>query len=859
MSSNWEFTNAVEPALQARTIILRSAVSNQSNETAKGNLMDASIRHLFICTRLARKSGSMQIALNNLTALHNAIAPHLDTDAVKFGGYAREEAKCWAALGQRLLAIKKLRYSISLVHSLTEGKDGFSPSQPSEVALVLSRLYRLLGRYVGIERLEQASDVIENYLSAAIEIHDSSNVGSFKELATFADAHYVKSIESRTLEDTTALLNEKLQELASLKEQLRHVAKTDQMCRSLESARRRTELQLENDKTEVNRLTEERSSFLIHAVENYLKVLQLGALERHNQVVFRLSSLWLGNSEDLATNEIVEAHIENVASWKFVELVHQFSAHLGRSTGTDGSDLFQDILFKLLVRLANDHPHHTLPIIFALKNSSPTDLAPSSSSSRSRGGTGNNMRSSEAQMILDSVQSMPKGPARVLELDAVLSGYIEVADKKLAKDASRKPISLHGMKLSYLKDLSSCAIVTKDLPPDPSGKYDKVVTIHRFKSEITLVGGITVPKKIECVGSDGMVYSQLVKGNEDVRQDTVLSRIFKVVDRLLKRNNETRSRKLSIRSYKVLPLTGNSGILEWVNNTRPIGDCMLELQARYNDRDIPPIEARKMLQEEHSRKGADKDTKLRVFQHILSRFKPAFRYFFMERWWKPQDWFDRRQTFVKSCATMSIVGWLVGLGDRHTQNILLDTSTAEVIHIDFGIAFEFGKLLTTPELVPFRLTQNMVDGMGITGVEGTFKKTCEEVLKLLRSEAASYMLITVLDVFRYDPLQKWTIAKSKARRARTLDDADPVTEYSPAVSTSRRVAASHVAPSSTSSSLGRSQLGTESNKEAERCLAIVKSKLANHVSVHCTVNDLVQNARSQEQLSLMFPGWQPFV
>ena len=31
-----------------------------------------------------------------------------------------------------------------------------------------------------------------------------------------------------------------------------------------------------------------------------------------------------------------------------------------------------------------------------------------------------------------------------------------------------------------------------------------------------------------------------------------------------------------------------------------------------------------------------------------------------------------------------LVGYLVGLGDRHIQNILIDQNTAELIHIDFG-------------------------------------------------------------------------------------------------------------------------------------------------------------------------------
>lgn len=39
-----------------------------------------------------------------------------------------------------------------------------------------------------------------------------------------------------------------------------------------------------------------------------------------------------------------------------------------------------------------------------------------------------------------------------------------------------------------------------------------------------------------------------------------------------------------------------------------------------------------------------------------------------------------------------------------------------------GIAFEQGKVLPTPETVPFRLTRDVVDGMGLSGVEGVFRR-----------------------------------------------------------------------------------------------------------------------------------------
>ena len=52
-----------------------------------------------------------------------------------------------------------------------------------------------------------------------------------------------------------------------------------------------------------------------------------------------------------------------------------------------------------------------------------------------------------------------------------------------------------------------------------------------------------------------------------------------------------------------------------------------------------------------------------------------------------------------------------------------------MVHIDLGIAFEQGRFLNTPELVPFRLTQDVVDGMGAAGVEGAMRRCCEETLK----------------------------------------------------------------------------------------------------------------------------------
>lgn len=77
-----------------------------------------------------------------------------------------------------------------------------------------------------------------------------------------------------------------------------------------------------------------------------------------------------------------------------------------------------------------------------------------------------------------------------------------------------------------------------------------------------------------------------------------------------------------------------------------------------------------------------------LFLSLRERFKPVMRHFFTEKHKVPMSWFAMRLNYTRSVATTSIVGHILGLGDRHTSNILLDSSTGEVVHIDLGIAFE---------------------------------------------------------------------------------------------------------------------------------------------------------------------------
>ncbi|VVB15331.1 unnamed protein product [Arabis nemorensis] len=68
----------------------------------------------------------------------------------------------------------------------------------------------------------------------------------------------------------------------------------------------------------------------------------------------------------------------------------------------------------------------------------------------------------------------------------------------------------------------------------------------------------------------------------------------------------------------------------------------------------------------------------------------------------------------------------ISLGDHHAMNILIDQDTAEVVHIDFGVAFKQGLVLKTPERVSFRVIRDIIDGMGITGAQKSLIQETED-------------------------------------------------------------------------------------------------------------------------------------
>jgi phosphatidylinositol kinase/protein kinase (PI-3 family) len=118
---------------------------------------------------------------------------------------------------------------------------------------------------------------------------------------------------------------------------------------------------------------------------------------------------------------------------------------------------------------------------------------------------------------------------------------------------------------------------------------------------------------------------------------------------------------------------------------------------------------------------------------------------------QPDVWVTQIRTFAISAAVTSIVGYVVGLGDRHPANVLIDRETGKVIHIDFGDCFELAeKRPHLPETVPFRLTRMMVRAMGPAGVRGAFRSAFVEMATLLR--VSRKVLLMVLAIFVQEPV-----------------------------------------------------------------------------------------------------------
>ncbi|KAJ4809422.1 Serine/threonine-protein kinase [Rhynchospora pubera] len=282
-----------------------------------------------------------------------------------------------------------------------------------------------------------------------------------------------------------------------------------------------------------------------------------------------------------------------------------------------------------------------------------------------------------------------------------------------------------------------------------------VVTIASFAPQLVVITSKQRPRKLTIHGSDGKDFAFLLKGHEDLRQDERVMQLFGLVNTLLVNSRNTAEKDLSIQRYAVIPLSPNSGLIGWVPNC----DTLHQLIREYRD-------ARKIfLNQEHRLMLAFAPdyghlpliAKVEVFEHALQNTDGNDLNKVL--WLKSRTsevWLERRTNYTRSLAVMSMVGYLLGLGDRHPSNLMLHRYSGKILHIDFGDCFEASMNREKfPEKVPFRLTRMLVNAMEVSGIEGNFRSTCENVMQVLRTNKDSVM--AMMEAFVHDPLINWRL------------------------------------------------------------------------------------------------------
>ncbi|KAJ2004950.1 phosphatidylinositol kinase- protein kinase tor1 [Coemansia thaxteri] len=499
-----------------------------------------------------------------------------------------------------------------------------------------------------------------------------------------------------------------------------------------------------------------------------------------------------------------------------------------------------------------------------------------------------------AEVLLDKYLDAPAGRR---SLSAMLTAwekyYWPVHEKcrrwyfygeKVALRAKRLLLTDHTPKLAQLAGMSVVVPGTYD----PAGD---VVRIESFERIAKLHTTKKRPRDIWINGSDGKRYQFILKGNEDMRQDERAMQLFGLVKLLLSRDNEASRRSLSIEQFPVIPLSSNSGLAGYYPNCKDIHDIIYSYRVvngivPYYENDLAKAYAKEWQHLPVSHR-------LELFRIVQGEFVGND----LQRalWYKSpsaETWLTRRTNYTRSTAVMSMAGYILGLGDRHISNIMMHERTGKVVHIDFGDCFELAMHREHhPEKVPFRLTRMITMAMELGTIEGTFKASANHTMRVLRTNQES--LMAVLEAFVFDPLVSWYFkqesqrpseagpghsrASSNVATATTTPLGSPPKHFTKRVQpsltgTSSKTIMSGSRPDQSGRAIMRfkQDIADEGdvyvgNPKARKIINRIRDKLTGEdfnpdeqLGVAEQVDKLIEQATSDDNLAVMWPGWMPF-
>ncbi|KAF4801806.1 hypothetical protein TURU_031252 [Turdus rufiventris] len=583
---------------------------------------------------------------------------------------------------------------------------------------------------------------------------------------------------------------------------------------------------------------EKQGDLIRYIVHHFGRSLQYG-----NQFIYqsmpRMLSLWLdfgakayecdkaGRSErvqmknDLAKiNKVITEHTNHLAPYQFLTAFSQLISRICHS-----HDEVFAVLMVIVAKVFLAYPQQAMWMMTAVSKSSYP------------------MRVNRCKEILNRAIHMKESLGKFIgDATRLTDKLLELCNKPVDGNSSTLSMNIHFKALKRLVEehtfseilipLQSVMIPTLPSIAGTHANHDPFpgcwAYIAGFDDAVEILASLQKPKKITLKGSDGKSYIMMCKPKDDLRKDCRLMEFNSLINKCLRKDAESRRRELHIRTYAVIPLNDECGIIEWVNNTAGLRNILIKL---YKEKGI--YMTGKELRQHMLPKSAPLTEKLKMFKEVLlPRHPPLFHEWFLRTFPDPTSWYNSRSAYCRSVAVMSMVGYVLGLGDRHGENILFDSFTGECVHVDFNCLFNKGETFEVPEIVPFRLTHNMVNGMGPMGTEGLFRRACEVTLRLMRDQREP--LMSVLKTFLHDPLVEWSKPVKGNTKAQVNETGEVVNEK----------AKTHV-------------LDIE-----QRLQGVIKTR--NRIkglplSIEGHVHYLIQEASDDNLLCQMYMGWAPYM
>ena len=264
--------------------------------------------------------------------------------------------------------------------------------------------------------------------------------------------------------------------------------------------------------------------------------------------------------------------------------------------------------------------------------------------------------------------------------------------------------------------------------------------------------------KTECVEFDEVGgFSRkrmlLYKHDDDLRQEAFAVQFIRTCDHILK----TAGLDLKLLTFQCVPVGTRRGFVEWVPGSVPLSEvCQPFLGSILDSNDrvgantdggVPPsmfAKAGLTKYESLRRLGGQQSES---FQRLAGgqvgkrgdfANNPVADYLRSVAYDPDAPYLIRRDvmdTYVKSCAGYSVITYILGVGDRHLDNLLLHQSGA-FFHCDYS--FLLGS--DPKKYVPLRITEDMVHGMG--GVES------DNYAKFLSLASAAFLALRRPEIVR---------------------------------------------------------------------------------------------------------------